>query len=167
MSSEIPNLIPTQQGRSTFWRTISTIEGEKVVHTIVAKVEGIAGSPLPVIIVEPGAVGVPKNFVSQGNPVTSPGGAEQVLISQAVPAGKTWDMSAVIVICRAHGKFRVYDNGALIASGNTGPGNPNATFPWRVSRSIAAGRTIEVKFEASTGEPPVSIDAYLMAVENT
>ena len=97
---------------------------------------------------------------------TTPG-SEQTLHTEVVPAGKQFNLLLCNLACRQEGSFKVLIDSDIVASGRTGPAQPNAVFSWRPYRPAAAGATISVKFTAMAGKPSVDVEMYLQARELT
>jgi len=94
---------------------------------------------------------------------TTTPGVEQTLFSFSVPALTTRNLTSLIVTCRLPTTFNLYAGGAIIATGRTGAGNPNAGFVWAPARGIATGVTVELKLLARAGLPATDAEAYLMS----
>ena len=94
--------------------------------------------------------------------LTTPG-VEQSLFSFVVPGGTTRNLTSLKVSCRLHTTFNLYSGGAIIATGRTGAGKPNASFDWSPVRGVAAGTTVELKLLARSGLPATDVEAYLMS----
>ena len=94
--------------------------------------------------------------------LTTPG-VEQTLFTFAVPALTTRNLTSLKVACRLPTTFNLYAGGAIIATGRTGAGIPNASFVWTPVRAIATGTTIELKLLARAGLPATDVEAYLMS----
>lgn len=94
--------------------------------------------------------------------LTTPG-VEQTLFTFAVPALTTRNLFTLKVTCRLPTTFNLYAGGAIIATGRTGAGMPNASFVWSPVRAIATGTTVELKLLARSGVPATDVEAYLMS----
>jgi hypothetical protein len=94
---------------------------------------------------------------------TSTPGTEQSLFSFVVPALTTRNLTTLEVTCVQPSVFNLEVGGSVVATGRTGPGHPNARFHWAPTRPVAAGTTVELKFEACDGVPATGVEAYLMS----
>lgn len=94
---------------------------------------------------------------------TTTPGTEQTLLNYTVPALKTLNLLSVQIICRQETSFQIFGDSNLIGSGRTGAATPNVNFGYRVARSFAAGKLIEVKATARSGSAAVPIECYLQA----
>lgn len=94
--------------------------------------------------------------------VTTPG-IEQSIFSFSVPAATTRNLVSLRVSCRLPTTFNLEAGGATIATGRTGPSEPNAQFNWLPPRGVSAGTTIELKLLARSGLPSTDVEAYLMS----
>jgi hypothetical protein len=93
-------------------------------------------------------------------------GSEQTLLSYTVPSLRTINILSVQVVCRQESSFQIYGDGILIGSGRTGAAAPNVNFGYRVARSFAAGKLIQVKATARSGSAAAPIECYLQATLN-
>lgn len=118
----------------------------------------------PVPVIQQTLTGVPKRFRLAGS--TTPG-TEQTLISETVPAGKTWNVILAGALTRMTGRWRLLVDGTLEGSGYTGPGGNNELFDYRGGvLEAAATKVVEVKFLARSGSATGSnVDAYLHITE--
>lgn len=95
--------------------------------------------------------------------VTTPG-VEQSLFSVVVPALTTRNLDTLRVSCTVPTVFNLYAGATIVATGRTGPGEPNANFVWSPSREVAAGVTLELKLLANiAGISATDVEAYLMS----
>jgi len=95
---------------------------------------------------------------------TTPGVA-QTLISETVPAGKTWYLHTARISSRMDIKWEVKVAGAVAASGRSGAGHPDSPHQWHPAKSVAASTLITVEILSRSGQPVADVEAYLSAAE--
>lgn len=103
---------------------------------------------------------------TQVQTVTTPG-VEQSLFSFSVPALTTRNLTTLNVTCTLPTVFNLFSGGVKVATGRTGPGEPNANFVWAPSRAVAAGTTVELKLLSLAGVSATDVEAYLMSSDVT
>jgi len=124
------------------------------------KVANKASEPIAVTFVE----SVNDEFFADATDIGTTPGVDQTLISFVVPIATQRQLSAVRATCRQEGIFWVLAGGLKIGSGLTGPGQPSS-FSWTPARAIAAGVTIEVKFQERATGPVTTVDCFLMGAD--
>lgn len=105
-----------------------------------------------------GEPGDPEFADYQG--ITTPG-TEQTLISYTVPAGKTFNLLDVKVICRHETTAKIEGDGNIIGSLRTSAATPNGLFAYRIARSFTSGKIVQVRATARSGSPVADIECYL------
>lgn len=108
-------------------------------------------------------IGEPGEALFVDSSDTTTPGSEQSLMTYTVPALKTMNLLSVQIVCRQETSFQIYGDSTLIGSGRTGASSPNVNFVYRVARSFAAGKLIEVKATARSGSAAAPIECYLQA----
>ena len=113
-------------------------------------------NPVPVVVVSGGGTG----YFIDAKTVTTPG-TEQTIFTQTL----TQDISLMKlnVSCSMSCQFFLRLNGAIIGSGRTRPSEHNISFDWTPGRPAIIGNVLELKLEAFSPAPAVSVEAYLMA----
>ena len=86
------------------------------------------------------------------------------VISNTVPAGKTWELSRVNVSCRQRIVYEIKIGATVVGSGRTGPGGPDSAFIFSPTRSASAGSSVTIDVIQSTG-PVSDLEVYFMATE--
>jgi len=72
-------------------------------------------------------------------------------------------MTKLIVTGRHPGTYKLDDGSDIIATGRIGASRLVDTFKWEPRKTIPAGTTLTLKFNALSDSPSSDIEAYLMA----
>lgn len=109
-----------------------------------------------------GTAGIQKHF--SDDDVTTPG-SEQTVISQVVPAGKSWKIYSASASCRSDLKVSLYKNTALINSSRNTPANSDAQILLLPYLSAASGDTIEIKLLSANYNAASDVTSFLNLIE--
>lgn len=110
------------------------------------------------LAVDPDAVGLGHVFTGVG--AISPG-PETVVISETVPAGKTWRLRYGEIACRGFGKWRLLRDGVLIAGGVTSAAREHDRVSLPQGLVATAGQVIELRYTYTHGPASIDISAFL------
>jgi hypothetical protein len=107
----------------------------------------------------------PENpFFVEFNGLTTPG-AEQTIITSAVPALTTRVLTSLKISTPQSGTYRILADAVKIGGGRLNALKTESEFRWNPGREIAAGQTITVKFETYSGRPASDLECYLMGFD--
>lgn len=101
----------------------------------------------------------------QSTTTNSTPGVLQTLISVAVPAGFTRELSRAVVVCRQESEAFVYVDATLVGSFRTGPASPVSVFEWLPRYVANAAAVVKIDFRARTNAPISSVDCHIQAVD--
>jgi hypothetical protein len=124
----------------------------------------MGGFGFPSALSTTGLAGDPIFF--EGSTDSVPG-SPKTIFTVVVGAGVSINLVQLLATAQFSGVFRVFNNLDLIASARTRPGNPNIFFSWFPSRTIIEADVLKVEFEQRANSPIVSVDAFLMAAEES
>jgi hypothetical protein len=103
-----------------------------------------------------------KDFIFDGD---STPGTTQTLINTALSGTLRTFIRAVRVSCRNHGAWELLNDSTLLASGLTGPIEPNDDFGFDIPKELAVSENLTLKFRAHTPAPVSSLRAFVQATE--
>lgn len=90
---------------------------------------------------------------------------EIIVLSRAVPAGKTWRVRTADVACSGMGTWKIYLNGAVIGGGATGNGTDHDTYLMPLFVTALALSTVEIRYTYTYGPADMPIEAFIGVTE--
>jgi hypothetical protein len=93
--------------------------------------------------------------------ILNPSLVQTIVLSEAVPVGKTWRLKQAEVVCRGYGKWFLKVNSAIKGGGSTSPAGEHSKTKVLEAFEATAGQTVEIAFTYSYGPNSMPVDAFL------
>lgn len=89
------------------------------------------------------------------------------IVSVTVPVSTARKLTRVSISCSQQISYKISIGATVVGSGRTGPGNPNDSFVFNPNRTASAGDTVKIEYLQQFGPAGMSIEAYLMALDES
>jgi len=116
------------------------------------------------ILIQRKSLGFGEPHFKSARVVSNPGVNQEVLLDDAVGAGKERRLTRVFISTSFPGRVEIDLNGDLIGSFLIRAGEANVAFDFIPSRPVSSGDQVRVKYEQVSDITQTSdVDVYLMA----
>lgn len=93
--------------------------------------------------------------------LTTPGVVQELFNESILVEEK---LKKIVIACRSHAKWTMFNGATMIASGRCGPAESNVSFVFDVSLTLEIGSIIKLEFIANSSSPIVDVEAYVMSL---
>lgn len=87
------------------------------------------------------------------------------VLSETVPAGKTWRLRSARAACGGYGEWNVYNGAVRIGGGRTSPAQQSDTWAFPAGTVATSGQTITILYTYNHGPASTRVDAFLGVTE--